>query len=47
MRLRVLTIHLLDLHGADLKLRDLRDGIEGGIGQHIGRALNKMEIPKK
>jgi hypothetical protein len=46
-RLRVLKIRLLDLHRADLKFRDLRDGIEGGIGQHIGRALNKMEIPKK
>ena len=36
-------IRFLDLHRADLKFRDLRDGIEGGIGQHIGRALNKME----
>jgi hypothetical protein len=40
-------IHLLDLHRADLKFRDLGDRIEGGIGQHIGRTLNKMEILKK
>ena len=36
-------IQLLDLHRAPLKFRDLPDGIEGGIGQHIGCTLNKME----
>ena len=36
-------IHLLDLYRADLKFRDLGDGIESGIGQPIGRTLNKME----
>jgi hypothetical protein len=38
---------LLDLHRADLEFRDLGNGIEGGIGQHIGCTLNKMEFVKK
>lgn len=36
-------IHLLDLHGTNLKLRDLCDGIEGGIGQPISCTFNEME----
>ena len=42
-RAQALVIRLLDLHRADLEFRDLGDGIESGIGQHIGGALNEME----
>jgi hypothetical protein len=45
--MQALVVRLLDLHGADFTFRDLRDGIEGGIGQHIGCTFNKMEILKK
>jgi hypothetical protein len=38
---------LFDLHGTDLKFRDLGDGIESGIGQPVGRTLKKMEFVKK